>query len=165
MQLQLHCKNHGCSHSPTPKEPKENLFYTQKTFWRVNITDCVIHGWPSAWILIVRDFISHSLYSVVCNRRFLFTGPLTLQKNINFHMFRDETQKGFWGELRFYFFPEKLHHCFWRSKHDLIYHCKGISWLTQDVIPYFSSPRWTVLAYRRFARFQWWKISRITYPY
>ena len=22
--------------------------------------------------------------------------------------------------------PQKLHHCFWRSKHDLIYHRKGI---------------------------------------
>ena len=57
-----------------------------------------------------------------------------------------ETQKGFWGALRFYFFPRKLHHCLWRSKHDLIYHRKGIPWLTQDVIPYLSAPRRTLLA-------------------
>ena len=157
-RLQPRFKNHGCSHSPTPKEPVENLFYTEKennirpgidvwtTFWWVNIIDCVIHGWPSAWIVIVRDFISHCLHSVVCNRRFLFTGSLTFQMNINFHMFRDETQKGFWGALRFYFFPRRLHHCFWRSKHDLIYHPKGIPWLTRDVIPYFSAPRRTLLA-------------------
>ena len=29
MQLQPRFKNHGCSHSPTPKEPDENIFYTQ----------------------------------------------------------------------------------------------------------------------------------------
>ena len=47
---------------------KENnirpCIYVSTTFWQVNITDCMIHGWPSAWILIVRDFISQSLHSV-----------------------------------------------------------------------------------------------------
>ena len=37
---------------------------TISTFWRVNITDCVIYGWPRAWVVIVRDFISHYLHSV-----------------------------------------------------------------------------------------------------
>ena len=39
---------------------KENnihpCIYVSTTFWQVNITDSVIHGWPRAWIVIVRDF-------------------------------------------------------------------------------------------------------------
>ena len=31
------------------------------------------------------------------------------------------------------FFSQKTH-CFWRSKHDLIYHRQRIPWLTPDVI-------------------------------
>ena len=48
---------------------KENnirpCIYVSTTFRLVNITDSVIHGWPSAWIVIVRDFISHSLHRVL----------------------------------------------------------------------------------------------------
>ena len=33
------------------------------------------------------------------------------------------------------FFPRKLHHCFWGSKHDFIYRRQRIPWLTPDVIP------------------------------
>ena len=69
--------------------------------------------------MIVRDFISILCIAGVSafgNLRFL---DLSNVLNINFHMFRDETQKAFGGVLRFYFFLRKLHHCFWRSKHDL----------------------------------------------
>ena len=37
------------------------------------------------------------------------------------------------------FFPRKFNHCFWRSKHNLIYHRQRIQWLAPDRIPFFSA--------------------------
>ena len=52
-----------------------------------------------------------------------------LPKNISRKQLRLETIEIAWfrvgsvSELpRFYFFPRKLNHCFWRGKHDLIYY-------------------------------------------
>ena len=53
---------------------------------------------------------------------------LTFQTNINLRML-----KGFLtsAQILTVFFPRKFHHCFWRSKHDLIYHRQRIPWLTR----------------------------------
>ena len=40
-----------------------------------------------------------------------------------------------WGVI---FFPRKFHHCFWRSKHDVIYNRQRIPRLTPDVIPFLA---------------------------
>ena len=85
---------------------RKYILYTIKktisTFWRVNITDCEIHSWPSAWIVIVTDFISHSLHSAFRNRRFL---NLSNVLNINFHT-RWNT-KGFFRSAEVLFFSRE----------------------------------------------------------
>ena len=48
--------------------------------------------------------------------------------------------------LRFYFFRENSTIASGGVKTILFYHRKGISWLTEDVIPYLSAPRRTLLA-------------------
>ena len=53
--------------------------------------------------------------------------------------------KGFSKSAEVVFSLRKLHHCLWQSKHNLIYHHKGIPWVTQDVIPYFSAPQWAAI--------------------
>ena len=82
---------------------------------KVNSTSCVIQ-----WL--------HSLHSVglalfvireVC--LLLRKKYLDLSKEYKF-----TNVKRVFYERWFYFFPRKLHHCFWRGKHDLTYHRKGI---------------------------------------
>ena len=92
---------------------------TISTFWRVNITECVIHGWSSVWIVIIRDLsqiLCIACLSAFWNRRF---PDLSKVLNINFH-------QGFLRSAEvFFFFPRK------RGKHDLIYHRKPWKWTAQ----------------------------------
>ena len=69
--------------------------------------------WVILCIAWLRDLQSET--SLPCSKEKRF------QRKIYLDMF-----KGFWRAPRFYFFHRKLNHCFWRGKHDLIYHRKGI---------------------------------------
>ena len=59
---------------------------------------------------------------------------MTFQTNINLHMLK----KFLMSTEVLIFSPRKFHHCFWRSKHNLIYHHQHIPWLTPDVT-FFST--------------------------
>ena len=93
-----------------------------------NNRDCMIQSWLSAWV--VRDFISHSLHSVVAwfaIRDFCY---LALKRK---GLITDLSDKYIFGYVQrvltsaeVLFFPRKLNPCFWRGKHDLIYYLKGI---------------------------------------
>ena len=89
---------------------------------------CVIQSWLSAWV--VRDFISHSLRSVVAWFVIGDCLPSSKEKKSDNWSFRRIyiwiCSKGFDERRGFIFFPRKLYHCIWRDKHDLIYHRKGI---------------------------------------
>ena len=45
--------------------------------------------------------------------------------------------KGF-DERQGLIFSQKVNHCFWEGKHDLIYHCKGIPVNTILLSPYYQ---------------------------
>ena len=82
--------------------------------------------------LYFRDFISHSLHSVLAWFAIGdFCLPCSREKRCYNWPFRQIyiwiiMFKGFRRAPRFYFLPRKLNHCFWRGKHDLIYHRRGI---------------------------------------
>ena len=89
----------------------------------------MIQSWLSAWV--VRDFISHSLHSVVAWFAIGdFWLPCSKEKRCYNWPFRRIyiwiCSKGFDQRRGFIFSPRKLNPCFWRGKHDLIYYRKGI---------------------------------------